>query len=441
MTGNNLLISQRNQHLVKSNSKQLNVQIAQERIYTFLVEVVKKSPPEDVLREFKDLFIDCLDSVNSDSAPGIYGLFWDNNEQEFRNTLKRCCYIIVNNWESNRKHKYIQELVELFTTYKYSRRTSHHRKINNFKTWLDNFVNSNDYEELKLFAFRYENQTKGHWTNRYTSYLLIAQSVNQDNPKEQQEAARKLSKQIKDKFKFELAMYIARSQSSASSATRYRNPSILGDNVLRLIKMIVVKKGVFSYDNIANIFIKQTQNQSFKSWKKSLQKYLIFSVEQQEFVETFKQQLSEKVSSWKPEYDEEIINKELLLRTCNRLIDCLTTENGKEPSQLFILLLSQGHPLTLVIVLLKIILICRNSRSHLEIRIANLIRYYEKYPESECQWVIHFLEIFNITFAIYADNVEYNLIKMKDDNEEACNPQLDLDTYRVFSQLKVDTQQ
>ena len=35
----------------------------------------------------------------------------------------------------------------------------------------------------------------------------------------------------------------------------------------------------------------------------------------------------------------------------------LTCENGKEPSQLFILLLSQGNPLTLVITLLKIVLI------------------------------------------------------------------------------------
>jgi hypothetical protein len=440
MTGNTLPISQENQHLVKSNSKQLNVQIAQERIYTFLVEIVKKSPPEDVLREFKSLFIDCLDSVKLDSAPGIYGIFSDNNEQEFRNTIKRCCYIIVNNWEANRKHKYIQDLVELFTTYKYSKHTNNYPKINIFTIWLDNFVNSNDYEELKLFAFRYEGQIKGHWANRYTSYLLVAQSVNEDNPKEQQEAAKKLSKQIKNKFKFELAMYIARCQSSTSSATRYRNPTILGDNVLRLIKMIVLKKGVFSHENIANIFIKQTQNQTLKTFKESIQKYLIFSVDQQEFVETLKQQLSENVTSWKSQYDEELMGKELLLRSCNRIIDCLTTENGKEPSALFILLLSQGNPLTLVIVLLKIILICKNSRSHLEIRIANLIRYYEKYPESECQWVIHFIEIFNITFAIYADNVEYNLIKMKDDddNEEACNPQLDLDAYRVFSQLKVD---
>jgi hypothetical protein len=123
------------------------------------------------------------------------------------------------------------------------------------------------------------------------------------------------------------------------------------------------------------------------------------------------------------------------LRTSNKVIDYLTTEDQQEPSALFILLLSQGNHLTLVIVLLKIILICPNSRTHLETCIAKLIQYYADYSEDECQWVVNFFEVFNITFAIHADNVQYNLIKMSgtspDDESEAA-----LETYRVFSQLR-----
>ncbi len=439
MTANSLTNTQGCQHLLfKSKVKHLDVQIAQEMIYSSLVEIVKEWSPEDVLREFKRLFIDCLDSASSNSELGIYEIFTDSNEQDFHHTLKRCCYILVNNWESNRKHKYIIELVDIFTNYKPNYWHKKYTKINIFKTWLGNFINSNDFQELRLFAFRSEDKTKGHWTNRYTSYLFVAQAIDKNNPKEQQEAAKKASKQIKDKFKFELAMYIARSQSAAASKTRYQNPSVLGDDVLRLIKAIVIKKGVFSYENIANIFLQQTQSQSLKEFKKSLRKYLIFSVQQEKFVETLKEQLSEKLSAWKPEYNEEIINKDLLLRTCNRVIDCLTTENACEPSPLFILLLSQGHPLTLVIVLLKIILICKNARSHLEARIAHLIRYYDKYPEEECKWVINFIEIFNITFTIYAENVEYNLVKIGE-NQQACEPEFNPNAYRVFSQLKVDS--
>ncbi|QKQ73333.1 hypothetical protein [Nostoc sp. TCL240-02] len=436
MNANSLSISQENTHSVTSNSNQINVQIAQEEVYSFFVEIVKKLSPDDVLREFKGLFLDGLDSEESDYIPGIYSIFLDDNEQELCNTLKRCCYIIVNNWKTNRKDKYIQELVNLFVNENLNVKDNNDPVVKICKTWLKNFVNSKDYQELKLFAAKYDESYKGHWANRYSSYLLIDQSVNKNNPIEQQEAARKLSKQIKEKFKFELAMYIARSQSTISSTARYKNPSVLGDQALRLIKAIVLKRGIFSHENIAHIFIKQTQNQTLEQFKINLEKYLFLSIGKQESVETWKQQFIGVLSSWKKDYNQELITKELFLRTCNRVIDYLTIENGKEPSSLFILLISQGHALTLVIILLKIILICNNSRRHLETRIAHLIRFYENYSEDECKGVINFMEIFNITFAIYAENVEYNLIKMEE--EQSSNPQLNLDGYRVFSQMKVD---
>lgn len=420
--------------IFKSNVKQIDVHLVQEKIYSFFVKIVNKYDPEDVLIEFKSVFLDCFVLKKLDLTLGIYDVFIDN-EHHFRNTLKRCCYILVNNWESNRKHKYTQALIELIDNYKSTAIDYKYKKITIFQTWLDNFIQSQDFQELKLFAYKNENKADGHWVNRYTSYLLAAQVLDKKNPKEQKEAAKKASKQLKDKFKFELAMYVALSQSNASSQTRYRNPSALGDDILRLIKAIIVRKGVFSYDNIANIFLKQTQNQTFKDFKESLVKYLIFSVQQPKFVETLQQQLSEKLLIWKPECNDVIINKYLLLRTCNRMIDFLTTDNSVKPSSLFVLLLSQGHPLTLVIVLLKIILICKHSRSHLESRIAHLIRYYDRYSEAECQWFINFIEIFNITFAIYAENVEYNLIKVEE-TEKAHEVEFDPNAYRVFSQLK-----
>lgn len=423
-------------HLLDLNDRGLDVQVAQEKVYSFFLEIVQTQEPEDVLQVFKDLFINCLDSANSNSELGIYQIFVGSNEPLFRNTLKRTCYILINNWENRRKYKYIQKLIDVFSEYKPKNTLLCSRKINIFRAWLANFIDSKDYQELKLFTIKYEDKNNLHWTKRYSSYLLLAQSTNKNNPKEQQEAAKRLSKQLKDKFKFELAMYIARSQSAASNISRYHNPSILGDEVLRLIKVIVVRKGVFSYENIANIFVKQTRNQNLKEFKESLLKYLIYSVTHQEFIETLEQQLSEDILAWKEEYNQRTIDKNLSLRACNKVIDYLVSENGKEPSQLFILLLSQGNPLTLVIVLLKIVLISKNSRRHLEMRIANIINYYEQYNEDECDWVINFIEVFNITFAIYAENVEYNLIQMKGKSTQA-ESQGNLDTYRVFSQLKL----
>ncbi len=432
MNGSRLLRIRGHQLISRSEQLEIDLQTLQDRLYSFLLEIVKSSHPRDVLSEFKHLFIDPLEIYDTGIYLGIYQTFIGSHELEFRNTIKRCCYILINNWESARNHQYIKELVKLFAEYNPREQITKYPKINIFRSWLKNFINSDDYRELKLFIAKYEEQSKEHWVNRYRSYLLIAQALNENNPIEQKEAAKKLAQKLKSKYKFELAMYIAHSQSNKYNATKYRNPSILGENVLRLIKSIVIKKGIFSYPNIANIFIKQTHEQNFQEFKESLEKYLIFSLKKETNIKYIRQQLSDKLFLWKQKYHDCQISKGLILRTSTKVIDFLTTENGSEPSPMFLSFLGEGHPLTLVIMLLKIILICKNARNHLEMRIGNLITCYENYSEEECKAIINFIEIFNITFAIYADNVEYNLINMQTDNHS----QVDLDAYHVFSLTK-----
>ncbi len=424
------------ERLNKSQKRGVVTQQAQEIIYKFLLELVKQQPPTKVLREFKRLFIDYDASVGNEEAyKAVSKLVILNNEHEFRNTLKRSCYILVNNWDVARNHSAIKELIELFSDCKQVSKRNVSSTLSRLRTWLTNFVDSQDYYELKLFIARHGYSGKEHWSNRYTSYLLVPQYTNLDNPVEQREAAKTLSQKLKDQFKFDLAMYTAHSNSPVEKNKKLKNPTGLGDEVLRFFKMIVVKRGSFSYENLANIFIEQTRDIKYKRFKECLQRYLIFSVVNKDFVEILNQKLSEKLEGLYESYHEEQINEALILRTCNKIVDYLTTEDNKEPSGLFILLLSQGNPLTLVIVLLKIILVCPNVRTHLENCIAKLILYYMDYPEDECQWVVNFFEVFKITFAIHADNVQYNLVKIAH-NESDSTLEATLESYRVFSQRR-----
>jgi hypothetical protein len=408
---------------------------AQETIYQFLLDIVKKWPPEEVLLEFKRLFVYHVESVSSDALQSIYEIVFSNNEQEFRHTLKRCCYILINNWDATRNYKPIQELVQLLSDSSVSRYTAS-PTLKRLRTWLINFVTSQDYEELKLFISRYEDQQRGPWASRYTSYLLVPQYIDLNNPIEQREAARALSKQLKDRFKFDLAMYIARSQTRASSDRPPKNPTALGDEVLRLIKAIVARRGPFSYANLANIFLNQTQSLSYREFKQSLHRYLTFSVDNHQSGDALNTKLAQKINELYPGYDDAPISNALLLRTCNRVIDCLTTETQQEPTSLFVQILSRGNPVTLVIILLKLVLICKHARTHLEARVADLIRYYQDYPEDDCAWVVNFMEVFNVTFAIHAENVQYNLIKMETDPAQISLS--NLEDYRIFSQLKYE---
>lgn len=434
MIGEPIRNSQQNEGVYKPVKQVRNIQQAQELIYEFLLEIVRKWPPEEVLLEFKRLFIYHVDSVSSNAMQAVYEIIFSNNQEEFKNTLKRCCYILINNWDASRNYKPIRDLTALFQDSASNRYTAS-PTLKRLRQWINDFVNSTDFEELKLFTSRYEDLRHGPWASRYTSYLLVPQYIDLNNPVEQREAARTLSKQLKDRFKFDLAMYVAKSQISSASNSPPKNPTILGEEALRLIKLIIAKRGRFSYLNLANIFIQQTQSLTYKEFKQSLLKYLVFSVENKNISEILRGKIADKLNEIYISYDDEIITNALTLRTCNRIIDSLTIENKEEPTSLFVQLLGQGNPVTLVVVLLKIILICRYARTHLESRIAELIKHYQNYPEEECTWVINFLEIFNVTFAIYAENVQYNLVRM--DDQQLVEPSIfDPDTYRIFSQLQ-----
>lgn len=412
---------------------------AQQILYDFLLDIVKHWPPEDVLAEFRHLFIHHSESVSEQSVPALHVILFANNEVEFRNTLKRCCYILVNNWEVARQFDYIQALVDVFSDPLLQRRTLS-PTLKRLRDWIQQFVASQDFEDLKLFAARITGERTinrpGDWTNRYTSYLLVPQYVNEANPLEQRQAAKALSRRLKDKFKFDLALYTAHSQSALPRRTTVHNPTVLGDSVLRLIKAIVAKRGEFSYHNLARLFLDQTKDTSYANFKAMLPKYLLYTVDANPIAKPIRTHLQARLSTLYPEADADPLDAALLLRTTNRVIDCLMTENRESPSPLFSLVLSQGNALTLAIVLLKLVLISRNSQIYLEVRIADLIHYYEQFPTEDCQWVIHFLEVFRVTFAIYTENIEYNLVRVSSNasSEGSVDPLDNLSNFRIFSQ-------
>lgn len=418
----------------------LNIPQAQQIIYDFLLEIVKVWPPKKVLEEFYRLFITHADSVNSDVVPALHIILFANDEQEFRNTLKRSCYILINNWEMSRQAEAIPLLVRTFENPLLQRKTLS-PTLKRLRQWLNNFIESSDFKELQILAHRLAEEKTvnrpGEWITQYTPYLLVAQYVDSNNPIEQREVAQKLSKRLKEQFKHELAMYTAYSESTRHRTSALKNPTVLGDEVLRLVKMIVAKRGEYSYKNLAHIFLNQVKDLNYANFKSSLLEYLMFSVKSAPFSCHLKEQIRSRLNELYPEFKKYPLDRSLILRTCDRLIDALMTEDRKTPSSLFVLMLSDGNSLTLAIILLKLILISPSSLPYLETRVADLIRYYEQFTTHECSWVISFLEVFRVTFAIYADNVEYNLINMDPKAEDKIlSNEENLHSFRIYSQFR-----
>jgi hypothetical protein len=434
VTSNTLTEALETKPLPQSNNPELTIYAAQDIIYKFFIHHINNSKPQLAWQEFKNLFIELISPLESKLIQALHTIILSNDQREFNNLFKRCCYILLNNWISQREYQLALELVETISEIILTEAVDD-RLLNILRLWLRNFVSSKDYEEIKLFVSKYDNLAQTHWTTRYQPYLLAAQYLDTKNTPEERETARVLSQQLKDKYKFELAMYTSRSQSAALKFKTYYNPTLLGDEALRLIKIILINRGSFSYPTLANIFITQSQYITYNQFKQALIKYFFYSTEANDGTALVQAKLSEILELTHPENDEESFNSSLLLRTCNHLIKCLTVENSGEPTALFRLFATQLNPLTLAMIMLKIILISSHSRMHLELCFAKLIQYYQDDSAQECQWFINFLEVCQIALTIYGENVQYNLVNMSDKyhQEELF---IDLNNCRVFSQQK-----
>lgn len=374
-----------------------SIEAAQEIIYSFFLEIVKQLPPSTVLQEFRNLFIQDNDLAVSNPVRAIYEIVFNNKQEEFHYTIKRCCYILINNWLSTRKGSSIKKLIEMFHD-PIIKRKSLSPMIDRLRSWIQTFIESKDYQEFELYA-QTRIQSQKDWSKRYSPILLSTQSYDLSNSIEQRLAAKNQALQLRCRFKFDLAMYMARIDASKNSSLE--KPTELGDEVLRLLKIILAKQDTSGYTKQADAFVKQVQGKQYKEFKSCLQTYLIAGGGQT-FVDFNKLVL--KLNCLYDSQHEQILNDKLLLKTCNKLIEHLTTENRNSPSELLLKIIADSHPLSVVIILLKIVLICKPSRSHLESCIASLIKYYDNLPEKSL-WMSNFMEIFNIIFAVYADNM------------------------------------
>ncbi|NJK35492.1 MAG: hypothetical protein HC919_11380 [Oscillatoriales cyanobacterium SM2_2_1] len=119
----------------------------------------------------------------------------------------------------------------------------------------------------------------------------------------------------------------------------------------------------------------------------------------------------------------------LVIKTCKRLISCLTTEDKPKPSELFLTLLHQSEPLNLVVLLLKLALLCTATHTYLESCLAELLKYYSDFDEVQCHEFIQLMNLITLASSIYTDETRYNLVSI-----DPFNPLVR--EKRIFSQAR-----
>lgn len=374
---------------------------SQETIYQYFLTDLATQTATEALEAFTKLFIEYTPQPSSQKAyQALSQILGANQESQFRQMLKRVFFILINQWETSREAKLTDEFIKLFKKTP-SQCTLTHPQCTRLALWLKNFSASQDYQEIQLHVSEFEETDQPSWVQRYRTYFLVRQALDLNNSVEQRHAARVRAKALKDQFKFTLALYTARTQSSPLHAEKARNPTRLSDNLLELTRKSLVRRGQFSYANLAHIFLEETQNQTYQEFKQSLKKYLTFGMDSPEVTHLIHSRLFSKIDALYRIQNSQPLKENLRLLTCNRLIDCLIMEDKHQPSDLFVQFISRGNPFQFVLIFVKIILICPSAKVYLERRISNLLEYYCELPEERGEWLVNFLEILNVALAIY----------------------------------------
>ncbi|RAQ42875.1 hypothetical protein B9S53_12005 [Arthrospira sp. O9.13F] len=402
-------------------------------IFDFFIKIVKKYDSETVLEEFIGLFgyLNCSDEQANHALRTQ--LKQPSSTAAIHPILKRSCYILANNWYISRNYKAVELLLEQLENTESDEDDILDPELGKLRTQVKYFLQSADIQDIRHCVLQH---SQG-WSSRYKSYLLVNQYIDPNNSQEQQEVARNISKQLREQYKFDLAMYLAHSspKTQLQNETNMKNPTQLGDQVLDILKKTISTQRVYSYTHQAELFLKQTNKVTYRDFKNALPEYLMIQSGEKSTTRILREKISAQLKDLYNFHDYRIINDDLKIRTCHSLIDFLTIEDGENPSFIFTFMINQGSIFTLAILMLKVILLDHSSKVHLELKVAQLIQFYQKYEEERCRQFILFLEIFNLVLTIFTENVQYHLVKM--DQDDVSGPLTDnLDAYRVFSQCK-----
>ncbi|MDX2255320.1 MAG: hypothetical protein NW214_07390 [Pseudanabaenaceae cyanobacterium bins.39] len=428
---------------------------AQREIYEFFLKNVKLYAPAIILNQFKRLFILYEEIENINVYYALGEIIFHNKESEFKSVLLRCCYILNNNWSVNGYIEFCQQLVDLFLADSIGIPTKI-TKLRTLRKWLQQFVQSTEYITLRSLSGGATVRKQYHaWPERFSSYLLVSEYTDSSKPLEQRQYAENLSRRLKKQFKFELALYTAKMDVSATGKPQQSNPTSLGDGVLQLIKKVLNKQGNQQFRSRAKSFLEQSKEMLFGEFKTNLLIYLgIEPTTKQEIAVSSYKMIRQKLLNLQTDQDNHVVSFSLLNITCNRLFRWILLDEYRHPSSLLNKVLEERNFLHLVILLLKIILFFPSCRIYLESYIAELVKYYSGYEESECVDFINLLDILNVTLAIFDNDTDYSLVKMAHPHFPQQLPyapnshyrdhpsnhehddDADLDNYRIFSQTK-----
>ncbi|MGL5034530.1 MAG: hypothetical protein ACRC6M_12100, partial [Microcystaceae cyanobacterium] len=182
-------------------------------LYDHLLNAVHSLSPEEMLEDFRTLFIEARPGNDPQPYLALERLVRDKNiERSFSHFFNRCCHILVNHWQMNpQSQKMIPLLVEMMENFSPIGGTSYNASTR-IRQLVKNFINDDQFTKIQRIASivnTRQNPTTGANSvgtliNRYP-YLYDYCLLGDDTSDEHRQTVRRIKAQTEQRFEVNLS--------------------------------------------------------------------------------------------------------------------------------------------------------------------------------------------------------------------------------------------
>lgn len=406
-------------------------------IRNYFQQVARLSVEHQVSDRFFKFWFSPFVAPDKAAILGVKALVEQDCQPEFLESFQDSIYLILLAWAQARCWEACREFLERLDRHLAPPSLTSMLLPYRVRQWFKLFYGSLDYADLQraialLLQMESPSVAPTRWSDRYFEFCLKALYLDRNLPQSQQDFSGRLALYIQKRFQRDLALYVSQFQSQIQGCRA--NPTIFGDEFLRILKTILASSFSVKHHKNAEYFNRKSTRIFYKKFKTMLLRYLMSCPEPNDIKTHLELALAHRMNGFFAKQNLQAATGQLRLETCNAIVNFLTTEDYQTPSILFLELVDRGKFLTLVSTLMKLLLVSPQCLDRLEQCLAALLRYYESQNQTAIQRVIPLFEILKIALAMGSKEVEYSLIAAYDYSE--CVAEKRLDNYRVFTQLK-----
>lgn len=430
-------------------------------VYEYLRQRSAIQSPPELIQEFQNLL---QQGINKDSKISrILEKIIFAPKPRFEIFLSHCFYLILDCWlDTPESMVYVDQLLNILDVLGQTR--SYDRRRKQLVQLVDNYQQSVSYLKLKAVIaiihpqptgnesgenFLITNEASGnnssHSKKITNTYLLrypylyqhllpsdeqfkqlhhLPLFIEQLRDKRQQDFEILLSKHIIYRFRLkQVARMKLLTKGAGKIITKVDNPSLLSEKAFRTALKHYVGKVDDKYTTLERaqrFVVENEQRKSYGEFKGDLYNFIVSDIKPRNSTYNFSSRFKQKFADIFPQSDAKSLNRTLILQTCRQLFSFLIVDHTVDHNpQRFSELIANLGTAQVMMILVKITLICPESKSDLEKKICFIVSHYQLQNIQEILWLIKSLEHLLVAFSIYFGNLDVSLVKSAITNQAA----------------------